>query len=379
MSAEPLPEEIGRYQVVERIARGGMGVVYRALDPLIGRPVAVKVLHAADDDLRSRFLKEMRFLGTLEHPNIVTVHDCGEYEAQPFIVMEYVDGSTLAHSLRQRTPDVVDAVGLVLQLCSAMEYAHERGVIHRDIKPANLIVDRRGVLKVLDFGVARMSHAEPTRVGNLVGTLNYMSPEQLSGAVVDRRTDIYAVGLVFYELLAGRPAFPDGNVGSTVYAIVHEEPLPLATLRPGLDPAFEQIIRTAIQKDPANRYQTLSAFVSDLSRAAPHLPGLGVGNAGVGGVNDLSGGLHGAVAPVQDPTPEQGPTSQIPPPDSPSSAETGSFAYWTRTLQSKSDARKYILAVAGVILLVVVLGLLSTVSDALVSTFNAVRAALAGG
>src|SRR5438552_3211051 len=210
MSTTSFPSAIGRYAVLGRVSRGGMGVVYRATDPHIGRTVAIKLLHVADDALRARFLKEVQFLGTLNHPNIVTIYDCGEHGDQPFIVMEYVDGVTLDDYVRgQITPDVSTKLRLVRELCSALEYAHQRAIIHRDVKPANLMVNHDGVLKVLDFGVARIGEAQATQAGTVVGTVNYMSPEQIEGRTVDKRSDIFSVGLVIYEVFALRQAFPN--------------------------------------------------------------------------------------------------------------------------------------------------------------------------
>ena len=215
MPAASEPDRIGRYEIAARIGRGAMGTVYRATDPVIGRTVAIKLLHVDitalqvdDDENRARFRQEVRSTGTLRHPHIVTVYDYGVDGDRPFIVMEYVDGRTLAEMLRDQVPlSLGQTLRLVQQLCSALDYAHDLGIIHRDIKPANLMVDRNGDLKVLDFGIARIGEEQLTRTGMVLGTLEYMSPEQIDGTAVDRRTDIFSVGAVLYELLSSRRAF----------------------------------------------------------------------------------------------------------------------------------------------------------------------------
>jgi TonB family protein len=265
----PLPAAIGRYPIAGLIGRGGMGVVYRALDNHIGRPVAIKVLNAVGEDMRARFMQEIRLLGTLNHPNIVTIHDCGTHEEQPFIVMEYVDGVTLADYISCRPPDPLPRkLQIVRTLCSAIEFAHIRGIVHRDIKPANVMIARDGVLKVLDFGVARFGDASTMTA--VVGTPSYMAPEQIAGRGVDKRTDVYAVGLVLYEVISSVQAFPSGE-GRTFLQVLHavltERPAPLSQIVPGVDPTLERIVTKAIDKDPTARYQTLSLLAADLAAA----------------------------------------------------------------------------------------------------------------
>ncbi len=268
MSGGTIPTSIGRYQVLERIGRGAMGTVYRGRDPYIGRPVAIKVLHVLDEDLRARFLQEMRSLGTLHHPNVVTIFDCGEDAERPFIVMEFVEGTTLAHVIHGERPlPLPQALDVVSELCTALDYAHERGIVHRDIKPANLMIDAGGRLKVVDFGIARVSVDAATQTGTVIGTPSYMAPEQITGAPIDRRTDIFAVGLVLYELISSRQAFPgDGKTAwQIMHAVVNDVPAPLSTVAPGLSPELERIINRAIEKRPADRYQTLAQMAADIA------------------------------------------------------------------------------------------------------------------
>ena len=207
-SAVGIPETIGRYQVLERVGGGAMGTVYRAHDPQIGRTIAIKVLLVNDEELRARFRQEVRTAGTLTHPNIVAIHDYGEANGLPFIVMEYVEGRTLAEVLRDPTPfPLADKIRLMQQLCAALDYAHARGVVHRDIKPANLMLNRHGEMKVVDFGIAKVNDGDLTRTGSVLGTLTYMSPEQVDGGVIDRRSDVFSVGVVLYELVSTYRAF----------------------------------------------------------------------------------------------------------------------------------------------------------------------------
>src|SRR5262245_41427116 len=253
MSSPPLPTHVGRYEVIDLIGRGGMGVVYRARDPHIGRAVAIKVLKASGERMRARFLQEIRLLGTLNHANIVAIYDCGFLGEQPYIVMEYVQGVTLADFVAPNTSAwALKKLQLVRELCSALEYAHNRGIVHRDIKPANLMLDHEGGLKVLDFGVARFGEVHATMTGALVGTPSYMAPEQVSGKNVDKRTDIFAVGLILYELLTSVQAFPQEgkSVWEIMQAVLAEQPVAVSSIVEDVDPALERIVNKAIQKDP---------------------------------------------------------------------------------------------------------------------------------
>jgi serine/threonine protein kinase len=260
-----LPPTIDRYEVIDRLGRGGMGIVYRARDPRLGRTVAVKVLATNDEEFRQRFLQEAQLAATLHHKNIVTVFDYGEQETGPFIVMEYIEGATIADYLLRGTPLPLDRkLELLYDLAIALDYAHNHGIVHRDIKPANLMIDRDGLLKVLDFGVARLSESQLTQVGAMIGTPSYMAPEQIAGEPTDRRTDVFAVGVTAYELLSSQKAFPDQI---SIRAILLEDPVPLRTLCPNLDPAIDRIVRTAIRKEPSRRYATLALMATDIKRA----------------------------------------------------------------------------------------------------------------
>src|SRR5262245_57679455 len=248
-----------------------MGVVYLARDPLLGRTVAIKVLSVHNEELRYRFAREARSSAALKHNNIVTIYDIGDDHGRPFIAMEYLDGETMAELIRRRAPmSVVRKVQLVLELCGGLGYAHRNGIIHRDIKPANVMITADGVLKILDFGLARLATeagtAGFTRVGALLGTPQYMSPEQIEGHTIDHRSDIFAVGLVLYEFLALRKAYSAETPHAVLHKILNSDPQPIRELVPDVDLELEQVIAKAIEKDPKRRYQNLGLVASDLER-----------------------------------------------------------------------------------------------------------------
>ena len=263
------PATIGRYELRERIAHGGMGVLYLAFDPVTERQVALKVLRVDSDDLRERFLREARLAARLQHPNIVTIYDVGAHEDQPFIAMEFIAGETLGQLVHRRAPLTLSRrIALMEQVCVGLAYAHRHGIVHRDVKPANLMISRdSGVLKVLDFGVAGRVDADPVLQGQmLMGTPNYMSPEQVVGQASDHRSDIFSVGLVLYELLTYRQAFSGESQQSILLKVLNESPQPLAALVPGIDPALPAILDRALEKSVERRYPDLEAMRSDLLR-----------------------------------------------------------------------------------------------------------------
>ena len=248
--------QVGRYEIQRRLGRGGMGAVYVAHDPVLGRMVAIKVF-AGDLDLpdaRERFSREARAAAALSHPNIVTVYDFGEYDSQPFIVMEYVAGETLASFIRRKNPvTLADKLRWMEELCAGAGYAHQMQLVHRDIKPANLMIDRSGRLKILDFGIARMlGLASNTSV--MIGTPGYMAPEQITGDPVDHRADQFAIGVVFYELLAYTEAFPGDTLPMITHRILNEEPVPLGRLAPDAPPELVNIIQQTLKKSPNERF-----------------------------------------------------------------------------------------------------------------------------
>ena len=268
-----LPEAIDRYRVRERLGQGGMGALFLALDPAIDRLVAIKVLRVDNPDVRERFQREARLAARLQHPNIVTVYDVGEHDGQPFIAMEYIPGETLAELIRRRAPlDTRQRVEMVIEICSGLAFAHKHGIVHRDIKPANLILSRdSNILKILDFGIARAGESGLTQVGMVIGTPNYMSPEQVRGEAIDHRSDIFAVGLVLYELLVYRQAFEAETQPAVLMKILSDQPAPLAMLDPMVDAGVATIVYKALAKNPADRYQDLGAMKAELVRIVQRL------------------------------------------------------------------------------------------------------------
>ena len=269
MSGGAQPETIGKYRIVERIGRGAMGVVYAAIDEHLDRKVAVKLMLSDFDeepDLRERFYREARITGQLAHRNIVTVFDLGDHEGRPFIVMELLNGHSLAEYLQQPEAQEVDAkIDLMMQVCEGLQNAHRGGVIHRDLKPSNMFVQRGGVLKILDFGVARLTASNLTASGFLVGTPEYMAPEQPQGKAVDARSDVYSAASVFYFMLTGRSPFGSRDLMRMLDAILNETPPPLTEEEaPEL---LRRVLTKALSKAPEHRQQHCGELLEDLGRA----------------------------------------------------------------------------------------------------------------
>jgi serine/threonine protein kinase len=264
---------IGRYQVQERLGQGGMGVLYLAFDPMIARPVALKLLRADSAEVRERFVREARLAARLQHPNIVTVYDVGEHQGQPFIAMEYIPGETMAELVAKRTPiPMPRKLSMMIEVCRGLAYAHQHNIVHRDVKPANLMVSRESQqVKILDFGIARAAESTLTKVGMLMGTPNYMSPEQVRGQTVDHRSDIFAVGTVLYELIAYRKAFKAADQVAVLHKILSDAPEPLTSVDGELDSALVDIVNRALAKNGQDRYQDLKTLGGDLTRVLRRL------------------------------------------------------------------------------------------------------------
>jgi hypothetical protein len=247
-----------------------MGSLYLARDPMLDRLVAIKLLKddfQDDEELRERFAREARSVARLRHPNIVIVHDVGVDEGRPFMAMEYIAGDTFVHVLRRKPPlSLAQRLALVEDLCAGLAHAHAAGIIHRDIKPANVMVDHDGVVKVLDFGIARLTNSGMTQDGMMLGSVNYMSPEQVVGRGVDHRTDIFATGAVLYEVIALQQAFPGGVDSGVLHRILNAGPEPLETRVPDIDPELAGIVRHALEREPGQRYQDVSVMRRDLAR-----------------------------------------------------------------------------------------------------------------
>jgi serine/threonine-protein kinase len=289
------PETVGRYAIERFLASGGMGDIYLARDPVLGRRVAIKLLREGfdTDEIRERFEREAHAAGRLSHPNLVAVYESGEHKGLPFIAMEYVPGESLAALIRRREPIALSRkLAIVEGVCAGLAHAHRANLVHRDIKPANLIVDPDGGVKVLDFGIVRLAGSGLTRQGVLVGTVNYVSPEQIADAPggVDHRSDVFAVGAVFYELLAYQRAFP-GPMSEVLQRIAHDGPEPLARCCPDLDPAIERAVYRCLDRDPARRYQDLDELAGELAGIRRRL------EAGAGSNASPAPASHGADQP----------------------------------------------------------------------------------
>ena len=273
--SEARPERIGRYAVLAELGRGAMGVVYKARDPQLDRLVAIKSVRrdlglAAEEDglLRKRVYQEAMAAGRLTHPNIVAIHDVVELDEIPYIVMEYVEGRTLADLIAAQGPlPPPQAVRFVSEVCSGLDYAHARGVVHRDIKPGNILVTAGGMAKVSDFGIARIAGSRVTRTGAFLGTPAYMAPEQLRGRAPDARTDVFAAGVTLYEALAGAPPFDGDDLAAVLYQIIHEVPAPVSERNPAVPRPLEPVIERAMAKDPEARYPTAREFGEALNQA----------------------------------------------------------------------------------------------------------------
>src|SRR4051794_13327159 len=261
----------GRYKAEKRLGSGGMAEVWCASDSVLGRRVALKLLgdrFAEDDEFRERFRREAQAAAGLAHPNIVGIFDRGEWDGTPYIAMELVDGRTLKDLVRERGPLPPEmAIALLIQVLRALGYAHRRGIVHRDVKPQNVILDNEGQAKVADFGIARAGASEMTETGTIVGTVQYLSPEQAQGNPVSPRSDLYSAGIVLYELLTGRVPFDAESPVSIALKQISERPVPPSQLRPGIPPALEAVVMRALEKDPARRFASADEFIAALEAA----------------------------------------------------------------------------------------------------------------
>jgi serine/threonine protein kinase len=256
-------ETIGRYQIIHKLGQGGAGIVFLCKDPFIKRMVAIKISQTATDRARERFLVEAQSAGQFNHPNIVSIHDVGVQSNFCYMTMEYIEGDTLEKScLKKHRLPLRRVIEIALNVCSALDYSHKRGIIHRDIKPANIMIDKDGIVKIADFGIAQMT--ESTAVSGFFGTPSYMSPEQLKEEPIGYQSDIFSLGCVIYELLSNQKAFPGENNFSIIFKITSSEPEPISKIRPDLPPLMEDIIKKAIAKDPAERYQSCTELAYDL-------------------------------------------------------------------------------------------------------------------
>ena len=266
-----MPEKIAKYQILERIGRGGMGMIFKAHDPMLDRSVALKVISSeieVTDELRARFFREAQACARLSHPNIITIYDMGEDAGRLYIVMEFLDGDELRHFITSRKMlPLEDKLSIMVQVCDGLHYAHQNGIVHRDIKPGNIFLLRNGQVKILDFGIAQIANSERglTRTGLIMGTLRYISPEQVRGRA-DYRSDIFSVGAVFYELLSLRPPFTGDDPMQLLEQLRTEDPPPLNELDPAIPAELAAIIERALRKDPAARFTDLAQMRTQLDQ-----------------------------------------------------------------------------------------------------------------
>ena len=383
----PKLSRLGRFEILSELGKGAMGVVYLSKDPSIGRLVAIKTIRASGGDeddsesreFRERFMREAQTAGILSHPNIVTIYDVGEDKDSgvSFIAMEYIEGKTIKALLVDRTPFAPDQISDIIgQVAEALDYAHRKGIIHRDIKPANIMITTDGKVKITDFGIAKVASSNLTTTGQFLGTPNYMSPEQVTGAPVDGRSDIFSLGVVLYEMLSRRKPFSGENLTSISYKIVHEAFTPIADVSKNIPEEFDAILSKALSKDPWNRFQRGKDFALSLYQAkarfeeqaifqdlgtmvssAENLPTLKLENldevARQGGESPAEGsGSHpsrtkpvpgpdhdethpssprvplGAAPGDTGPSPEGAPTAPVPPPPSPAKPKKAEPAVW---------------------------------------------------
>jgi Protein kinase domain len=278
-----LGQTIFQYQILQKLGAGGMGDIYKAQDTRLNRVVAIKALSAdssGDPERRSRFIQEARAASSLNHPNIITIHDIVSHDGEELMVMEFVVGEPLSELIRPSGLPIGDVLRYSVQIADALRTAHAAGIVHRDLKPANIMVTAFGLVKILDFGLAKLTEnsalislTEDTRTigsapltveGSILGTVNYMSPEQAEAKNVDARSDVFAFGVVLYEMVTGRKAFAADSMISTLSAILRDEPEPMGEIA-GLPPELEQIIHRALRKDPAERWQSMDEVHDQLA------------------------------------------------------------------------------------------------------------------
>ena len=267
---------VGAYRVLAQLGEGGMGVVYKALDVRLQRHVALKALpaHASTEDLRRRFLQEARAASALNDPHIITIHDVLSEDGTDFLVMEFVEGRTLRDIVGDGPVPIESALDWTARIAGALSLAHAAGIVHRDLKPGNIMVTGRGLVKVLDFGIAKVAPrgeadttGAMTRAGMVLGTVEYMSPEQARGGDVDHRSDIFSLGAILFELLTGKRPFQAANTFALVHAILHEPIRPVGTLRPDIPEQVDAIVRKALERSVTARYQTMDEIAGDLRAA----------------------------------------------------------------------------------------------------------------
>ncbi|MDA8382855.1 MAG: protein kinase [Betaproteobacteria bacterium] len=265
-----IAETLGRYEILCELGQGAMGVVYKAIDPLIERAVAIKTIHLdlSRDELElfeDRFFREAKSAGRLNHPNVVTIYDVGKTDRIAYITMELLEGRSLRQLLdRENTLPAATAASIAAQVAEGLSYAHASGIVHRDIKPANIVVVREDLVKITDFGIALVPAGTRTLAGKVLGSPKYMSPEQVVGQSLDGRSDIFSLGVVLYEMLTGHSPFTGDNISTIMYRILNETPPAPSLVGPAVPAAFDAIIQKTLAKDPSARYQDAKDLAHDL-------------------------------------------------------------------------------------------------------------------
>ena len=258
----------GKYKIFEEIGRGGMGVVYKAKDTRLDRTVALKFLSSEftlDKEAKQRFVQEAKAAAALNHSNITIIHEIDEHEGQTFIAMEHIPGESLKQRLRNGSLAIDESREIALQVAEGLKEAHSKGIIHRDIKPANIMLTEKGQAKITDFGLAKLSGgADLTKASTIMGTVAYMSPEQARGEEVDHRTDIWSLGAMLYEMLAGERPFQKAQEQALIFAILNDKPAPLSLIRSEIPAQIEQVIEKALSKKASERYQNAQELIQVL-------------------------------------------------------------------------------------------------------------------
>ena len=350
-------QKIGRYEIVGELGRGAMGVVYKATDPNIGRTVALKTMrldvHGLESaDLMRRFQNEARAAGLLNHPNIVTIYDAGEYEGIFYIAMEYLEGTTIQEMLAERRVlEPGDVVRFSREICKGLDYAHSHGIVHRDVKPANIMVTRSGAVKIMDFGIAKAG-ASMTGTGQVLGTPSYMSPEQVKGKSLDGRADLFSLGVILYEMLTGEKPFAGQNVTTIIYKIVNENPIPPRELDATVPAGLSALALKALAKSPDERYQSGAEMARDLESYKKIGPASLTAHA-TSGSTSVPTGEKTVALPIQ---PVASGTVRIPNPSA--TAAKVAIAPVPQSTQKPGTAKSRV-SIVGVLVLVLMLGSLA--------------------
>lgn len=270
----PFPEKIDRFIILEKIAEGAMGVIFKALDPELNDIVAIKVIQFYPgmddykrDEYKKRFKREAQAARRLKHSNIVTIYNVDEFKGSPYIVMEYLEGQSLDEIRRAGgTIPFAQAIKYGREIASALDYAHSKGVIHRDVKPSNILIDKNDSVKVVDFGIAKLVDSDLTQPYQILGSPSYMSPEQITGGPIDGRSDVFSTGIVFYYILTGRKPFEAENISLIIQKILNDTPELPSRIKSDLPQHTDYVLLKALSKDPAERYSTVKEFVEALSK-----------------------------------------------------------------------------------------------------------------